>query len=52
MELVYLEVDEAEQWRCVQKRLLTDPGNTFPMNEADLPRFRRIFQPSDTTELE
>lgn len=51
-ELVYLEVDEAEQWRRVQERSLTDPGNTFPMDEADLARFRRIFQLPDTTELE
>jgi predicted kinase len=51
-ELVYLQVDEAEQWRRIQARSLTDAATTFEMTEADLERWRQIFQPPDTTELE
>lgn len=50
-ELVYLEVDEEEQWRRVQARVQTDAATTFAMTKADLARWRRIFQPPDTTEL-
>src|SRR3954454_2132865 len=51
-ELVYLEVDEEEQWRRVQARSGTDAATTFEMTKADLERWRRIFQPPDATELE
>ncbi len=51
-ELVYLEVDEEEQWRRVQARTLTDAATTFEMTEADLGRRRQIFQPPEETELE
>ncbi len=51
-ELVYLPVDEKEQWRRVQARPLTDAATTFEMTKADLERWRQIFQPPDTTELE
>src|SRR3954464_1367587 len=51
-ELVYLQADEEEQWRRIQARSLTDPGTTFEMTKADLQRWREIFQPPDTTELE
>jgi predicted kinase len=50
-ELVYLEVDEDEQWRRVQARVLTDAATTFEMTKADLERWRPIFQPPDATEL-
>jgi len=51
-ELVYLQVDEAEQWRRIQARSVSDATTTFEMTEADLERWRQIFQPPDTTELE
>src|SRR3954464_11817929 len=35
-ELVYLHVDEEEQWRRVQTRSLTDAAPTFEMTRADL----------------
>jgi predicted kinase len=50
-ELVYLQVDEEEQWRRVQARALTDAATTFEMTRADLERWRPIFQPPDATEL-
>ena len=50
-ELVYLQVDEEEQWRRVQARALTDAATTFEMNKADLERWRPIFQAPDATEL-
>lgn len=49
-ELVYLRVDEEEQWRRVQAR--TDAVTTFEMTKADLARWRPTFQPPDATELE
>jgi predicted kinase len=51
-KLVYLQVDEAEQWRRIQARSLTDAATTFEMTGADLERWRQIFQPPDTTELD
>ena len=51
-ELIYLEVDEEEQWRRVQARPITDAATTFEMTEADLERWRHEFQPPDATELE
>jgi len=51
-ELVYLQVDEEEQWRRVQARTLTEAVTTFEMTKADLERWRPIFQPPDATELE
>jgi predicted kinase len=50
-ELVYLQVDEEEQWRRVQARARTDAATTFEMTKADLERWRPIFQPPDATEL-
>ncbi len=52
IELVYLPVDEEEQWRRVQARALTDTATTFEMTKVDLERWRPIFQPPDATELE
>jgi len=51
-ELVYLQVDEDEQWRRVQSRALTDAATTFKMTKADLERWRSTFQPPDASELE
>lgn len=51
-ELVYLPVDEEEQWRRVEGRSLTDAATTFGMTEADLERWRQIFQPPDAAELQ
>ena len=51
-ELVYLHLDEEEQWRRVQARPLTVAATTFEMTKADLERWRQIFQPPDATELE
>jgi len=51
-ELVYLQVDEEEQWRRVQARSLTDAVTTFEMTKADLEQWRQIFQPPDAKELE
>jgi predicted kinase len=42
-ELVYLPVDEEEQWRRVRARSLTDAATTFEMTEADLERWQHIF---------
>ena len=50
-ELVYLEVDAAEQWRRVQARPRTDPVTTFEMTRSDLEQWRRVFQPPDASEL-
>jgi predicted kinase len=50
-ELVYLQVDEEEQWRRVQARALVDAATTFEMTRADLERWRPIFQAPDATEL-
>ncbi len=50
-ELVYLEVDEEEQWNRVQARSATDDPTIFKMTRADLDRWRQIFQPPDASEL-
>lgn len=51
-ELVYVEVDEAEQRRRVATRLDVQPESTFPISEDDLSRFRQLFQVPDPAELE
>ena len=50
-ELVYLQVAEAEQWRRVQARGLTEIETTFEMTRADLDGWRPGFQPPDAAEL-
>jgi predicted kinase len=50
-ELVYLPVNEEEQWRRVEARPLTDAATTFEMTKADLEGWRHIFQPPDAVEL-
>jgi len=51
-ELVYLDVDEAEQWRRVQARFAADATTTYEITKAELQQWRQIFQPPDATELE
>lgn len=51
-ELVYLPVDEEEQWRRVRARPVTDAAPAFAMTKADLEGWRQRFQPPDATELE
>jgi predicted kinase len=51
-ELVYLPVDEEDQWRRARSRPLTDAAATFEMSKAELERWRKNFQPPDVTELE
>ena len=51
-ELVYLQVDAEEQLRRVQARARTDAATTLQMTQADLSRWRPIFEPPDATELE
>jgi predicted kinase len=50
-ELVYLPVDEEEQWRRIEARARTEAATTFGMTKADLRRWRPIFQPPDASEL-
>ena len=51
-ELVYLHVDEEEQWQRVQARTLSEAATTFQMTEADLDGWRPSFQPPDADELQ
>ena len=51
-ELVYLPVDEEEQWRRVQARARTDAATTFAMTREDLEGWLHAFQPPDAAELE
>jgi predicted kinase len=51
-ELVYLQVDEEDQWRRVQARALTDAATTFEMTKADLELWRSMFEPPNASELE
>ena len=51
-ELVYLPVDEDEQWRRVQAHSPSDAASRFEMTKAELERWRHAFQPPDATELD
>ena len=51
-ELVYLHVDDAEQWRRVESRSVSDAATTFEMTKTDLEGWRRSFEPPDAAELE
>jgi predicted kinase len=51
-ELIYLPVDEEEQWRRVQARPSTDAATSFDMTKSDLEGWQKIFEPPDATELE
>lgn len=50
-ELVYLEVDDDEEWRRVRARALTEASTTFEMTREDLDGWRRNFQAPDAAEL-
>ena len=50
-ELVYLPVDEEEQWLRVQAHSVTDSASRFEMTKADLDRWRQAFQAPDAAEL-
>ena len=49
-ELVYLQVDEEEQWRRVQARSETDAATTVEMTKSDLERRRQTFQPAQDSD--
>jgi predicted kinase len=51
-ELVYLPVDEEEQWRRVQGRPVTPSAPAFEMTKADLEGWRETFQAPGPDELE
>jgi predicted kinase len=51
-ELVYLEVDDDEQWHRAQARAVTDAATTFTMTKADLDAWRPLFEPPDDAELQ
>lgn len=50
--LVYVPVDPETQRARVAHRRSTTPGQTFPMSEADLVRWRTMFEVPDAAELE
>jgi AAA domain len=50
-ELVYLEIDEAEQRQRRDVRFSVEPLTTFPMSDDDLRGFRRQFEVADEAEL-
>ncbi len=50
-ELVYLDVDEEEQWRRVVARSRSDAATTFEMTKAELEGWRASFQIPDADEL-
>ena len=49
--VVYLPIDPEEQRRRVAERLATTPGQTFPISDAELDRWRARFQAPDDDEL-
>lgn len=51
-ELVYLEIDEQEQWRRVQAVQRPGAEMRFEMTEADLRGWRQTFEPPDATEMQ
>ena len=51
-ELLYLPVDQEEQWRRAEARPASDTATTFAMTRAQLEAWRREFQPPDARELE
>ena len=51
-ELVYLKVDEEEQWRRVEAHPTTHAATRFVMTRTDLEGWRQSFQPPDASELE
>ncbi|WP_425825972.1 AAA family ATPase [Streptomyces fractus] len=49
--LVYVPVDHATQRARVAHRQATTPDQTFPMSEAELLRWRSLFEEPDAAEL-
>jgi len=49
--MVYMPVDAATQRNRVDHRQATSPDETFPMSEADLARWRSLFEEPDAAEL-
>ena len=49
--LVYVPVDHETQSARVARRQATTPERTFPMSEADLLRWRALFEEPDAAEL-
>lgn len=50
--LEYLPVDRETQSARIAHRQSTAPDQTFPMTEADLSRWRTLFEEPDSTELD
>jgi predicted kinase len=50
-ELVYLPLDEDEQWRRIQARSATDVATSFRITKEDLDLWRPNFQAPDAEEL-
>jgi predicted kinase len=51
VEVVYLPVEEATQRQRVQERFRTRPGQTFPITDCDLARWRAQFEEPTAREL-
>ncbi len=49
--VVYLPVDLGTQLARISRREATTPQQTFPMNEADVSRWRTLFEEPDAVEL-
>jgi predicted kinase len=50
-ELVYLEIDEAEQKYRRDQRFPAEPESTFPMSDDDLRGYRQQFEEPEEAEL-
>ncbi|WP_369036272.1 AAA family ATPase [Streptomyces adonidis] len=50
--LVYVPVNPETQRARIAHRQSTAPDQTFPMSEADLSRWRTLFEEPDSTELD
>jgi len=50
-ELVYLEIDQAEQRRRRDRRTAHEPALSFDITDEDLADYRRRFAPPDVAEL-
>jgi predicted kinase len=51
-QVVYLPVDRETQIARIGHRQATAPGQTYPMTEADVDRWRLQFEPPDQAELD
>jgi predicted kinase len=50
--VVYVPVDQATQLARIAHRQATAPHQTFPMHEADIARWRALFEEPDGAELD